>query len=142
MALNVHRKTYTTGRDRAQAFGCAEWITQLDGAEGFHVAAFQPGDWDGREACAVIRIPDWLSFNFRTDNRYTLGFPLHPALLKANLRQLCDIAAAEGACLSINARTIEELEKAVRYVERRLPHYCRIALERINGGALMRGGLS
>jgi len=101
----------------------------------FHMACFAPSDWPGKGPTVCLGLPECelvltvlgkngvpsALVNRPNDNRdvwYWIKFA-------------CEMAQQEQAFIMFNCDTIEQLKGAISLLERLLPQYERIALERM-----------
>jgi hypothetical protein len=132
-----------------------KWATRMDpdwtqqyGVNEIHTVCFAPPSWPGNGGpCVFLGIPECeLSFCFPDPDKQitaVMNRPIKNRNVKYWMRFACERANASAAFLMLNCDTAEQADTCVKQVEKLLPHYQRIALERMCAGdTRVREGLS
>jgi hypothetical protein len=121
----------------------SSWTTLVDpalvrpfGISELHLACFEPPDWPGKGPGVMFLIPE-CELQFCVLNPHTgklakfINRPPDNKNVKYWTRAACREAGENKAFLNLACDTEEQLKIAVRRVNQMLPHYQRVALERM-----------
>lgn len=120
----------------------SEWTTRLDpahtakyGVEEIHSVVFEPPGWPGKGTMVSLLIPECeLQICFVAKDGEPVAMVNRPTKnlnVKSWLRTACKQAKENSALLMLSCDTVEQANSGAERVAKLLPHYRRMALERM-----------
>jgi hypothetical protein len=110
-------------------------LTQQFGVNELHTVCFEPPGWPGKGTVLALGIPECeLQFMFPAADGQPVAMinrPQKNKSIKGWLRFVCKEAAQHNAFLILSCDTAEQAAVAANQVTKFLPHYRRVALERM-----------
>jgi hypothetical protein len=120
----------------------SDWTTRVDptltrsyGVQEQHCAGFEPPGWPGKGNTVLLGIPECefqvCALDADDEPFVTINQPQQNKNVKFWTKSACEWAAKDNAFLMLSCDTAEQVEVAAKRVAKALPHYRRVALERM-----------